>query len=434
MKNKNIFEKNARIPDIVQQKANAAFAEIYTRQDVPDEKPQKAHKSTRATIIKIASTVVAAAITVAVLSFAISYFAGQGTENPENTENTEHSTITATSVITERFSIRVCAAELKPKAPLPVNLDVSKQTWGYGIDCEGNAEFHINLPISVEGEDISTVTFKAGNSVIETVSIDCPSIVKSGSPKTLPEFRSTYVDGYDMAGNPIGKTEVGYYDSFSADYGTLQNSKYLLNICNYLTNRIDLYYTLAYVAGDDDTCAAVTYLLKDVELTVEVTFKDGTKASRTLGFFADKNTATAKDTDGTEYTYTTVQIFCYDKNSADDATKQLISNRIARAAEISKDAKAKHPIDDINANQGEPVDETEATVSTETTVSTEPTISAKPTISATPTVSPKPTESEETSASTESTAATEPTVSTEETKSTEEVSSTENTDNVNSGN
>ena len=420
MKNKNIFEKNARIPDIVQQKANAAFAEIYTRQDVPDEKPQKTHKSTRATIIKIASTVVAAAITVAVLSFAISYFAGQGTENPENTEN---STITATAVITERFSIRVCAAELKPKAPLPVNLDVSKQTWGYGIDCEGNAEFHINLPISVEGEDISTVTFKAGNSVIETVSIDCPSIVKSGSPKTLPEFRSTYVDGYDMAGNPIGKTEVGYYDSFSADYGTLQNSKYLLNICNYLTDRIDLYYTLAYVAGDDDTCAAVTYLLKDVELTVEVTFKDGTKASRTLGFFADKNTATAKDTDGTEYTYTTVQIFCYDKNSADDATKQLISNRIARAAEISKDAEAKHPVDDIKANQGEPVDETEATVSTEATSSTEATTSTKPTESTEPSVS------SESSVSSEPSVSAEPSASTESTEASSETSSTESTEN-----
>lgn len=443
MKNKNVFEKNAKIPDIVQQKANAAFREIYTRQDEPDTKPQKTYKPTRATVIKIASTVVAAAITVAVLSFAISYFAGQGTENPESSESSESSenpAITATAVITERFSIRVCAAELKPKAPLPVNLDVSKQTWGYGVDWEGNANYQVNLPISVEGENISSVTFKAGNSVIETVSIDCPSIVKSGSTKTLPDFRSTYVDGYDMAGQPIGKTEVGYYDSFTADYDTLQNSKYLLNICNYLKDRTDLYYVLAYAEGDDNTCASVTYLLKDAELTVEVTFKDGTTASRTLGFFADKYTATAKDTDGIEYTYTTMQIFCYDKNSADDATKQLISNQIARAIEMSKDAEAKHPIDDIKTNQGEPVDETEATVSTETTastettVSTEPTISAKPTISATPTVSPKPTESEETSASTESTAATEPTVSTEETKSTEEVSSTENTDNVNSGN
>lgn len=425
MKNKNIFEKNAQIPDIVQQKANAAFREIYTRQDEPEVKPQKAHKPARATIIKIASTVAAAAITVVALSFAIAYFGGKGTENPENTEN---STIKATAVITERFSIRVCAAELKPKAPLPVNLDVSKQTWGYGVDWEGNANYQINLPISVEGENISSVTFKAGNSVIETVSIDCPSIVKSGSTKTLPDFRSTYVDGYDMAGQPIGKTEVGYYDSFTADYDTLQNSKYLLNICNYLKDRTDLYYVLAYAEGDDNTCASVTYLLKDAELTVEVTFKDGTTASRTLGFFADKYTATAKDTDGTEYTYTTMQIFCYDKNSADDATKQLISNQIARAIEMSKDAEAKHPIDGIKANQGEPVDETDASESTETTVSTEKTVSAEPTISATPTISPTPTASEETSAGTEST------VSTEEPKSTEEVSSTENTDNVNSDN
>ena len=153
MKNKNVFEKNAKIPDIVQQKANAAFREIYTRQDEPDTKPQKTYKPTRATIIKIASTVVAAAITVAVLSFAVSYFAGQGTENPESSENPA---ITATAVITERFSIRVCAAELKPKAPLPVNLDVSKQTWGYGVDWEGNANYQINLPISVEGENISS--------------------------------------------------------------------------------------------------------------------------------------------------------------------------------------------------------------------------------------------------------------------------------------
>ena len=44
MKNKNVFEKNAKIPDVVQQKANAAFREIYTRQDEPKVMPQKAHK------------------------------------------------------------------------------------------------------------------------------------------------------------------------------------------------------------------------------------------------------------------------------------------------------------------------------------------------------------------------------------------------------
>ena len=47
MKNKNVFEKNAKIPDIVQQKANAAFADIYNRQDEPDEKTQKTHNEIR---------------------------------------------------------------------------------------------------------------------------------------------------------------------------------------------------------------------------------------------------------------------------------------------------------------------------------------------------------------------------------------------------
>ena len=57
MKNKNILEKNAKIPDVVQKKANAAFRAIYTRQDEPEVMPQKAHKPARTTIIKIVSTV-----------------------------------------------------------------------------------------------------------------------------------------------------------------------------------------------------------------------------------------------------------------------------------------------------------------------------------------------------------------------------------------
>ena len=214
MNNKHIFEKNAKIPDIVQQKANAAFTTIYNRQDEPDEKPQKTNRSARATIIKIAAAVVAAAITIVVVFAALDNIGGKGSD----------------SSVSNKFTIRVCAAELEPKASLPISLDVSNQAFGCGVDWKGVAEFQINFPISVEGENISSVTFKADNAVFEVVSIDCPSIVKSGSSKTLPDYESTYVDGYDMSGHPIGKTEVGYYDSFSADYSTLQTSKYLFNV------------------------------------------------------------------------------------------------------------------------------------------------------------------------------------------------------------
>ena len=409
MNNKNIFEKNAKIPDVVQQKANAAFRTIYTRQDEPDEKSQKTYKSPRAMIIKIASTVVVAAITVAVLFVAIAYFGGKESEIGIPFSNP--------------FTIKVCAAELDPKTPLPISMDVSHQTYGCGVDWTGCAEFQINLPISVEGEKISTVTFKADNAVIEVVSIDCPSIVKSGSTKTLHDYRSTYVDGYDMAGQPIGKTEVGYYDSFSADYDTLQKSKYILNICNVLTDRMDLYYLLSYLESDDDRCAAYTYLIKDVRVTVEVTFSDGTTASRSLCLFADQFLATDKMADGTEYTYNAVQIFCYDENNIDDTTKQLISSQITRATEFYKVQEAIHPIspDTTTDETGdETVDETEASVSIETTVSTETTASQETSAGT------------ETTVSTESSAGTDPTVSTEESKSTEEASSAENPDNVSS--
>lgn len=348
MNNKNIFEKNAKIPDIVQQKANAAFTTIYNRQDEPDVKPQKTHISTRAMVIKFAATVLVAAITVAVLFGAIAYFGGKGPEIPG---------------VRNQFTIRVCAAELEPKASLPISLDVSKQAFGYGVDWEGNANFQINFPISVDGENISSVTFKAGNAFIEVVSIDCPSVVKSGSPKTIADFNSTYVEGYDISGHPVGKTEVGYYDSFTADYDTLQNSKYLLNICNVLTDRMDLYYLLNHEGDDDDRCAANTYLVKDVKVTVEVTFKDGTKSSRSLSLFAKPIQATDKTEDGQEYTYFAIQFFCYDKNDADDATKKLISSQITRAKEICKAGESKKASESATTNDDEPVDDTDASES-----------------------------------------------------------------------
>ena len=346
MKNKNIFEKNAKIPDIVQQKANAAFTTIYNRQDEPDEKPQKKYRSAKATIIRIASAAAVAAITIAMLFVALAYSGGQETELPIGNVN--------------QFSIKVCAAELETKTSLPISLDVSNQAFGYGVDWTGWAEYQINFPISVEGENISSVTFKADNAVFEVVSIDCPSIVKSGSPKTLPDYRSTYVEGYDMSGHPIGKTEVGYYDSFSADYDTLQNSKYVLNICNVLTDRMDLYYLLIHEGNDDDGCAAYTYLVKDVKVTIEVTFNDGTTSSRSLGLFANQFLATDKMADGTEYTYNAIQIFCYDVNDIDDATKQLIGSQIIRATKICKAEAANNTSWDETTTYDEPFDDTDA--------------------------------------------------------------------------
>ena len=425
MKNKNVFEKNAKIPDVVQQKANAAFTAIYTREDEPVEKPQKINRSTRATVIKIASTVVVAAVTVAVLCVTLAYFAGKGPELP-NASGT--GSISSYNSIIEPFTIRVCAAELAPDTSLPISLDVGKQAFGYGVDWDGNAEYQINFPISVEGENISTVNFKVKNAAFEVVSIDGPSIVKSGSTVKLNDYRSTYVDGNDMSGHPIGKTIVGYYDQFSADYSTLQTSKYLFNICNTMTDRMDIYCLITHEEDFLERSYIFTYLVKDVEVTVEVTFADGTTASRTLGLFCNKFPATDKMEDGTEYTYEAMQIFCYDKNAIDDATRQLIRNHIDRCIELCKAEGVDYSGWDepTNTDATNASESTEATESTESTGETEPTASSSET-----TVNTQETSgSSETSASEETSAGSETSGSTESSETTGETGSTENTDNT----
>ena len=435
MKNKNIFEKNAKIPDVVQQKANAAFTAIYTREDEAVEKPQKTNRPTRATVIKIASTVVVAAITVAVLCVTLAYFAGKGPELPELPDASGTGSISSYNSIIEPFTIRVCAAELAPDTSLPISLDVGKQAFGYGVDWDGNANYQINFPISVEGENISTVNFKVKNAAFEVVSIDCPSIVKSGSTVKLNDFRSTYVDGYDMSGHPIGKTIVGYYDQFSADYSTLQTSKYLFNVCNAMTDRMDIYCLITHEEDFLSRSYIFTYLVKDVEVTVEVTFTDGTTASRTLGLFCNTYPATDKMEDGTEYTYEAMQIFCYDKNAIDDATRQLIRSHIARCIELCK----AEGVDYSGWNEPTNTDATNASESTEATESTESTGETEPTASSSETTvdtqettgNSETSASEETSAGSETSSGTDASGSTESSKTTAETGSTENTDNTN---
>lgn len=437
MKNKNIFEKNAKIPDVVQQKANAAFTAIYTREDEAVEKPQKTNRPTRATVIKIASTVVVAAITVAVLCVTLAYFAGKGPELPELPDASGTGSISSYNSIIEPFTIRVCAAELAPDTSLPISLDVGKQAFGYGVDWDGNANYQINFPISVEGENISTVNFKVKNAAFEVVSIDCPSIVKSGSTVKLNDFRSTYVDGYDMSGHPIGKTIVGYYDQFSADYSTLQTSKYLFNVCNAMTDRMDIYCLITHEEDFLSRSYIFTYLVKDVEVTVEVTFADGTTASRTLGLFCNTYPATDKMEDGTEYTYEAMQIFCYDKNAIDDATRQLIRSHIDHCIELCK----AQGVDYSGWNEPTNTDATNASESTEATESTESTGETEPTASSSETTvetqettgSSETSASEETSAGSETSSGTDASGSTENSKTTEttgETGSTENTDNT----
>lgn len=336
MSNKNIFQQDAEIPDIVQQKANLAFAQIYARQDEETAKEPEAaaeakpkhleaiqkHSETpkntaskklpRATIVKLITTSVAAVVTVAVVAVAIAYFTGKNIGG-----------------VGSQFTIMVCADELDFGRVLPMSEDPAEKSFSHYEDWYGNVSYSIEMPISVAGDNIKSVSYKVNDGCFQVVSIDSSSIVSGGSANQDPHDASTYDEGYDTAGNYLGTTIVEYYDSFSMDYGVQKDSKYAINIVNDLTDRMDLFYLLGYPVSDEVTDAALTYMTRDLVITVEVTFEDGTTSTRELGLFAKQYSAQDVTEDGTSYTYTVSGFFCYEINNVDEETKKFIGDQIA---------------------------------------------------------------------------------------------------------
>lgn len=307
MSDKNILERDVEIPEIVQKKADLAFSQIYERKD------EKAMDRSDRKVIKFVRRTVAAVVAAALIFTGVKlYFANHEVAGAENL-----------------FAIKVCAAELKDGNFLPISTDPSERQFFYGTDWEGNTEYGINLPITIEGEHVENVTYRISNGCFEVVSLGGPSIAKSGNYSTGNHPNSTFTEGYDMAGQFIGETFVEYFDSFTMDYEVMQNSKYIINIVDSLTGRMDLYNLLINDANDDFTCAALTYMLQDVVITAEVTFSDGSTQSKNLGLFAKTYSATDVDTDGTEFTYTAMGIFCYDIDDIDAQTKEMIDGQIS---------------------------------------------------------------------------------------------------------
>lgn len=319
MSTEKIFRQDAEIPDIVQQKANLALAQIYERKDEETakeaalkEKSTSSKKAPRAVVIKLITTLVAAVITVAVALLAIALFAGRDIGGHGN-----------------RFTIKVCAAELEKGYALPISENLKDRGFTHGEDSDGNVSYAIRMPITVEGDNIESVSYKINSGCFQVVSIDRSSIVSGGQKNNDPHSPSTFEEGYDSAGQYLGSTVVEYYDNFSIDYEACKDSKYVLNIVNALKDRMDLFNMFAYSTSDEITAAALTSMVKDTVITVEVRFKDGTVTAKELGLFAKLYNAPGAAIPLAGY-------FCYGIGDADEETKKLIEEQVSNAEEYVK--------------------------------------------------------------------------------------------------
>lgn len=107
------------------------------------------------------------------------------------------------------------------------------------------------------------------------------------------------------------------------------SSAFNITVSDSMSERTDLYALLSNDVNDGFACASLTYMLKDVQINVEICYEDGSVEADTLGLYAKNYPATAFAPDGNEIIYETNGIFCYSIGKADADTKKFIDDQIS---------------------------------------------------------------------------------------------------------
>ena len=118
---------------------------------------------------------------------------------------------------------------------------------------------------------------------------------------------------------------VNAYTGNDAD----SSSAFNITVSDSMSERTDLYALLSNDVNDGFACASLTYMLKDVQINVEICYEDGSVEADTLGLYAKNYPATAVAPDGNEIIYETNGIFCYSIGKADADTKKFIDDQIS---------------------------------------------------------------------------------------------------------
>lgn len=110
---------------------------------------------------------------------------------------------------------------------------------------------------------------------------------------------------------------------------TDSSSAFNITVSDSMSERTDLYALLSNDVNDGFACASLTYMLKDVQINVEICYEDGSVEADTFGLYAKNYPATAFAPDGNEIIYETDGIFCYSIGKADADTKKFIDDQIS---------------------------------------------------------------------------------------------------------
>ncbi|MBR3056471.1 MAG: hypothetical protein IKG93_00760 [Clostridiales bacterium] len=320
MDDRNIFEENVMIPDIVNAKVDQALLDLPDHGTIREVSPKKNNNGKTVTRM----LAITAAASVLLLSCAVYRAVRYGKEKADAgfliSESTDH----PNEIKCETYTIMVAGQGLRYDNSIPLeNLTSALKSMGssyydFFFECE--------FPLSVVGDNVESVEYSFKNAEV--------AIAHNGtSPDNITGEKINLDDRYlsDWPDEPhryyIGDSifDIGMVDFYQA-YKEMAPSGYGEDYKKYLCvlteDRQDVYEHVDLELDDEHyfpyTCDVLTALCKDIVVTVKVNFKDGSSEVTDIGIKGAKVPYSYEDEDGTVYNEITDGFACYIKGSSEE--------------------------------------------------------------------------------------------------------------------
>ena len=324
MSDKNIFEENVLIPDIVNDKVDQALSDLPDHGVIREVSPKK-NENNGKTVTRVLAFVAAASVLL--LSYTVyrtvksgkknassESLISESTDRPDGTEN-------PVGTISQRFTIMVAGQGLREDNTIPLE-NLTSRFGGISM-AYGCFEFECEFPLSVAGDNVESVEYSFKNADVAIVHNGTSPDNITGEKIDLDDrYLSDWEDEpnrYYVGGGIFDMGTVDFYDSFIETASSGENYKKYL--CVQVENRTDLYEHV--VLQDKDgydpfSCDFLTALCKDIVVTVKVNFKDGSSETTDIGIKGGEVPYTFPDAENEEDTVMEQGFVCYIKGSSEE--------------------------------------------------------------------------------------------------------------------
>lgn len=305
--NKNLTDRenslfyDVDVPEIVQIKADIAFSRIKMEREnamketITKENTTNINKRRKTFTRLLLGTAACAAAAAGIANGARGYSAPDKKTDiaARITETKKDDTLF--SVMDNIFTMRVEAAKLTKKQPVPVtdispasrndsNIHGNKaDSWNLGSVEDGVINYCINMPLSCTGNNIDKVTYHINNGAFQIVQPVGESIIVDGQLYEKQLNTGSIGGDYneENGGQPSRPFETVLYQSFTLDYKKQSDDNTWINICN---ERPDCEEAINLIWGDhehslEDDNKAMHQMLEGTTITCTVQYKDGTTQS-----------------------------------------------------------------------------------------------------------------------------------------------------------